>query len=407
MKRNHYFMTATVFLGFLIFGFSENVKGPAIPRIQTEFQLDAVQIGTLLSFNSLAYLLACSFTAYLTRKWGSKTMCAISFGAMALSGVFIFLSKSYLQLAGAYFFMYVANGMLEIVLAILSARIFVHNTGKMMNLAHFFYGLSSIVAPMIGAGLMSLSINGMMLDWRGMYVIIMLLSLIPLLPAMASRFPVDQGKAENRIPMKRLMRDPVLWLIVLILSFGVVSEMSVGGWLVNFLEKAYGWTIVEASKMLSAFFLFFTFARLFLGPVTDRIGFTLSLILFGALSAFLTFAALVAGESGAVLFAAAGIGIAPIYPTVMAMIAKRYRENSDTAITFVVTLMGISTVIGNYAVGAIITYTKNKAAESFGDELGMLRGMQAGYAFIGVSALLCSVFSLVLYVYLKKRDEIL
>lgn len=334
MKRNRSLMLATVFVGFLIFGFSENVKGPAMPRIQADFGLDAFQVGTLLAFNSIAYLLACTFTAQLTRKWGIKAMSAASFGFMALSGVFIYLSTAYSTLAGAYFFMYVGNGMLEIVLAILSARLFVKNTGMMMNLAHFFYGLSSIVAPMLASGLMKLTVGGVMLDWRGMYLVVMLLSLIPMIPALASRFPEEEVHPEQRIPVQTLARDPVLWLIVLILSFGVVAEMSVGGWLVNFLEKAYSWTNADASQMLSIFFLFFTFSRLFLGPITDRIGFTLSLILFGALSAVLTFIGIAAGEPGALLLAAAGIGIAPVYPTVMAMIARRYRQNSDTAITF-------------------------------------------------------------------------
>ncbi|OES46556.1 hypothetical protein BA724_00420 [Domibacillus iocasae] len=54
MEWNYFFMLATVFIGFLIFGFSENVKGPAMPRIQADFELDAFQMGTLLSFNSLA-----------------------------------------------------------------------------------------------------------------------------------------------------------------------------------------------------------------------------------------------------------------------------------------------------------------------------------------------------------------
>ncbi|GJM74777.1 hypothetical protein HMSSN036_69930 [Paenibacillus macerans] len=82
------------------------------------------------------------------------------------------------------------------------------------------------------------------------------------------------------MPVSQLMRDPAIWLIVLVLSFGVISEMAVGGWLVNFLEKAYHWNTSSASGMLSAFFVCFTFARLLLGPVTDKIGFTLSLILF-------------------------------------------------------------------------------------------------------------------------------
>lgn len=403
MKRNHYYMLATVFVGFLIFGFSENVKGPAMPRIQADFELDAFQVGTLLSFNSIAYLLACTFTAQLTRKFGIKAISVASFGFMALSGVFIYLSATYTGLAGAYFFMYVGNGMLEIVLAILSARLFVKNTGMMMNLAHFFYGLSSIVAPMLASGLMNLTIGGVVLDWRGMYAAVMLLSLLPMIPALMGRFPEEDVQPEHRLSIRMLARDPVLWLIVLILSFGVVAEMSVGGWLVNFLEKAYNWTNADASQMLSIFFLFFTFSRLFLGPVTDRIGFTMSLIIFGAFSAVLTFIGITAGEPGAILLAAAGIGIAPVYPTVMAMIARRYRENSDTAITFVVTIMGIFTVLGNVVIGAIITAVTKYA----GAGMGIVRGMQAGYLFIGACALLSALFSFVLYVYLRKQKEVI
>ena len=104
------------------------------------------------------------------------------------------------------------------------------------------------------------------------------------------------------------------------------------------------------------------------------------------------------------LFAAAGIGIAPIYPTVMALVAKRYPHGSDTAITFVVTMMGIGSVIGNYAIGAIIDLFKHM----FGGETanGLLRGLQAGYGFIGLCALLCSVSGVALYRYLSARKEL-
>ncbi|RRJ62603.1 MFS transporter [Paenibacillus oralis] len=406
-KRNYYLQLATVFVGFFIFGFSENIKGPAIPRIQTDFGIDEMQVGTLLSFNSLGYLLACSFTAYLARKWGAKAVTLLAFGSMAASGVLIFASRTYPALSGSYFFMYVGNGMLEIALAVLAARIFVGNTGTMMNLAHFFYGLSSIVAPMIASGLMSVTIGGYTLDWRGMYLIMLSLSVIPMIPAFLSRFPGEEEHGGERVPVKQLMRDPAIWLIVLVLSFGVISEMAVGGWLVNFLEKAYHWNTSSASGMLSAFFICFTFARLLLGPVTDKIGFTLSLILFSVFSGLCTLAAIWAGEPGAFLFAAAGIGIAPIYPTVMALIAKKYRSGSDSAITFIVTLMGVGSVIGNYLIGAITDGIKKLFANASDPELGLLRGLQAGYAFIGVCALLCALCGAVLFAYLRKRKELL
>lgn len=169
-KKSYILHLATIFLGFIIFGISENIKGPAIPRIQLDFRLDEMQIGTLLSLNALGYLIACSFTAILTRKIGIKWVSMLAFGSMAVSGIFIFLSHSYPMFTASYFLMYIGNGMLEIGLAILAARIFVRNTGTMMNLSHFFYGISSTVAPMLASGLMTVTVLGYTIDWRGMYL---------------------------------------------------------------------------------------------------------------------------------------------------------------------------------------------------------------------------------------------
>lgn len=405
MNKVYAMQLATIFLGFIIFGISENIKGPAIPRIQFDFSLSEAQLGSLLSLNALGYLIACSFTAILVRKWGIKVTSILSFGSMLISGVFIFISHTYPLFASSYFLMYIGNGMLEIALAILGARIFVKNVGTMMNLSHFFYGLSSTVAPLLATGVMKLQLFGYTLDWRGMYLVMLSLSLLPILTALRSKFPGDDLPNESRTPFSELRRDPALWWMVLILSFGVVSELAVGGWLVNFLEKAYQWDTVKASGLLSIFFLLFAVARLLLGPLTDKIGFTLSLIIFSGSSAMCTFIAILGGEQLSFLFAAAGIGIAMIYPTVMAFIAKRYPRGSDTAITFTVTLMGLGSVIGNYVIGLIIEMVKTWYGAD--TSIGLLRGLQAGYGFIGLCALLSACCGVVLYRFLKKRGELI
>lgn len=405
-SKNLYVMqVAIIFLGFIIFGLSENIKGPAIPRIQMDFMLDETQIGMLLSLNSFGYLLACTFTAYLTRIWGIKATTILAFVAMALSGVFIYFSQQYMSFSASYFIMYIGNGMLEIALAILGARIFVRNTGTMMNLSHGFYGLSSTVAPLIATGLMEVTIGGYTLDWRGMYLIMLLLSILPIILMSFHSFAEEETRQEERLPIKSLLKDPVIWMMTLVLTFGVVSEMAVGGWLVNFLEKAYGWETVSASSMLSAFFLCFALARLVLGPLTDRIGFTLSLFIFSGISAICTFIAVFGGESFAFLFAAGGIGIAMIYPTVMAFISQRYSKNSDTVITITVTVMGLGSVIGNYLIGLITGVVKSYFGE--GTQIGLLRGLQAGYSVIGTCAALCALTAIILYLYLLKRKEVI
>nr|WP_258171024.1 MFS transporter [Paenibacillus sp. R14(2021)] len=406
LTLNHLLLLLVVFGGFLIFGFSENIKGPAIPRMQADFSLDEGQLGVLLALNSLGYLVACSFTSALSKRIGIKWTGIAAFASMTLAGVLIYAAKSYLFLSASYFLMYIGNGMLEIGLAIMAARIFTKNTGTMMNLAHFFYGLSSIVAPLIAASMMGWHLSGGgELGWRGMYLIMLSLAVLPILPSLRGKFPEERHEAAEHVSYRELLRDPIAWLIVAILSFGVVSELAVGSWLVNFLEKAYGWSMGDASGMLSAFFLFFTLARLFLGPVTDRIGYTLSVMIFAAFSGLCSLAAVLIGENGAILFAVAGAGIAPIYPTIMAMITKRYPKGTDTAITFTVTLMGIASVIGNLLIGYVIDFVRGQF-EGRGSAKGQILGLQAGYEFIALLALLCSGCCLVLYMLLRRRGEV-
>ncbi|WP_192043527.1 MFS transporter [Paenibacillus rhizovicinus] len=407
-RLNDILLLLVVFGGFLIFGFSENIKGPAIPRMQADFGLDEGQLGMLLALNSLGYLVACSFTSALSRRIGIKWTGVAAFGSMAVSGVLMHAASGYGFLSASYFLMYIGNGMLEIGLAIMAARIFTRNTGTMMNVAHFFYGLSSIVAPLIAASMMGWHVpGGGTLGWRGMYLIMLALAVLPIIPSLWGKFPEEEKhESGEQTSYRALMRDPIAWLIVAILSFGVVSELAVGSWLVNFLEKAYGWSMSDASGMLSAFFLFFTLARLFLGPVTDRIGYTLSVMIFAAFSGLCSLAAIAIGEQGAILFAIAGAGIAPIYPTVMAMITKRYPRGTDTAITFTVTLMGIASVIGNLFIGFVIDFVRGIFEGSDGSDRGRILGLQAGYEFIAAMALLCSICCVVLYVKLRRRGEV-
>ncbi|WP_084821773.1 sugar MFS transporter [Bacillus sp. SA1-12] len=396
-----------IFIGYLVFGFSENIKGPAIPRIQTDFAIDELQIGMLLAFNSLGFLLACSFTGILTSKYGIKLSSLLAFGSMTLSGFLIYFSSHYAMFSLSYFLMYIGNGMLEIALAILAARVFTKNTGFMMNLSHFFYGLSSTAAPIMATGLMGMHLFGGELGWRGMYVLMLSLCLIPMIPAIFSRFPEDHAKIEERIPLKVYIKDPAAWLIITILSLGVIAELSIAGWLVNFLEKSYQWSATSSSVMLSVFFLCFMLGRLLLGFVTDKIGFMTSLIIFSALAGLATILATLIGSTAVWLFALAGFGIAPIYPTVMALLAKRYPNGIDAAISFTVTLMGIAVVVGNFLIGVIIDFFKEWYSGIYGAKVGLTIGFQAGFMFIGFCALLCSVASVILFRYLQKRNEVL
>jgi len=405
-RTNYIILLLVVFGGFFVFGLSENIKGPALPRMQSDFTLSELQLGFLLSLNSLGYLLACSFTGWLSLKIGIRATGIIAFVSMAISGILMYASTNYAFLSASYFLLYIGNGMLEIGLGIMAARIFTKNTGAMMNLSHFFYGFSSTVAPLLASSMMGWSAFGHPFGWRGMYLIVLMLSLLPVIPALYGKFPDSTETAEERLPLKVFFRDRIAWMIVLILSCGVVAELSIGSWLVNYLEKAQEWPTEQASGMLSLFFLFFMLARLLLGPLTDKIGYLMSIIILSAVASLCCIGAILGNGQTAILFAVAGAGVAPIYPTVMALIAKRYPNGTESAITFTVTLMGIGSVLGNLFIGAVIDIA-SQFATAQGWENSIKFGMQAGFMVIALLSLLCSLFAAVLYSVLRKNQELL
>jgi len=111
-RYNYIILLTVVFGGFLIFGFSENIKGPAIPRMQIDFGLGESRLGMLLALNSLGYLVACTFTSVLARRIGIKLTGILAFVSMAVSGVLIYLSATYPMLTASYFLLYIGNGRL-------------------------------------------------------------------------------------------------------------------------------------------------------------------------------------------------------------------------------------------------------------------------------------------------------
>lgn len=405
-RRKYLITTITIFVGFLIFGFSENIKGPAIPRIQSDFNLDEIQIGTLLALNSLGYLLACSYTSWLSSKIGLKTTNILSFVFMIVAGVLIYLSPNYVTFSGSYFIMYLGNGMLEITLGVMAATIFTKNTGTMMNLSHFFYGLSSMVAPIMATKLMGASFQFTegALGWRGMYLVVLSLSVIPIIPAMFSSFrKSSEEEGAEKISMWLFLKDRTAWLIIFILSFGVTCEMAVGGWLVNFLEKSYGYTNGSASNVLVWFFFCFMLARLLFGPIIDRVGFVKSILYLSGLSGALIVIGVLIGEPGVALLAIAGFGVAPIYPTVMALLSTLYAKVIHVAMSFTLIIMGITIVIGNFLVGAITDLFKTIFTNTMGVAEGVAMGYRAGYLFIGICSLICCAGAVVLHQRLKKE----
>ncbi len=83
-------------------------------------------------------------------------------------------------------------------------------------------------------------------------------------------------------------------------------------------------------------------------------------------------------SSGIVLLILSGFGVSMIYSTVMALIAKIYPDSIDVVMTFILTIMGISIVIGNFLIGVVIDLFKVIFTNLYSLEIGTKYGDSMG-----------------------------
>jgi len=399
-NRNFILFTIAVFASLTILGLTDNIRGTALPRIQEEFFLTELHLGLLLAANSTGYLTACAFTAALAKRIGMKACLIAGLVIVALAGICVCFSPGFAVLVLGFFILNIGFGMLDISTGVIAATIFTKRTGMMMNLAHFFYGAGATLSPVVSTGLMAARFGGLLLGWRYTYLLILSFALVPAIPTLIGRLKKQErdGKTGG---YAELLKKPALWLLTVLLAFELVAESGTVAWLVLFLEKAHSFSGERAALRLTLFFICFTVSRLILCPFIDRIGLLRTLIIAPSFAGAMIIIGVLAGAQWTPLLYIAGIGVAPMFPTVMAVIAKLFPGQIDRAMTFVLTAIGIIVVPANFLIGGLINWARLVLTETHG-EAGVGMAYSAGYLFLGLCCFAAFVFAVVLRARQKK-----
>jgi len=403
-KRNFVLFTIAIFASFAIFGIADNIRGTVIPRIQAEFLLSELHLGLMLAINSSGYLIGCLITASIAKRIGIKYCHVLGLLLIAIAGVCIFFSQSFIMVVASLFLLNFAFGIMEIAVGVIAAKTFTENTGTMMNLAHFAFGAGAVFAPLISTSIMAAQFGDLVSSWRYVYLIALSFALIPMIPVLIGRLQKSDN-AKKKTGVMLMLKKPSVWLVLLVLFFGVTAENGIASWFVTYLESAYAFPSDRAATFLTLYFVAFTVARLIIGPFIDRFGFINSLIVATAFSGVMITLGVVFGEGGAPLIILAGIGIAPIFPTVMAVIAKLFSDTIELAMTAIMTMIGIMTIPSNLMIGGIIRQARVSFTASYGQD-GVAMAFSAGFLIFGTSCFIACIFTLVLRQRQKKAGKL-
>ena len=133
---------------------------------------------------------------------------------------------------------------------------------------------------------------------------------------------------DYKTPMGETLRQPMVWLSVLLFFLYVGAETSLGTWTYTLLTESRGVDTTLAGFFAGSYWFTFTIGRIVAGLVANRIGIN-KLVLGGLAGALIGVVLLVWNPSEVANVAAVaiiGISIAPIFPAMMSGTRTRVGE---------------------------------------------------------------------------------
>ncbi len=380
-NRTAFIVTIGAFYSFLLFGFTDNVKGPILPALLEKFSLSYAQGSNILLLLYLGFMVSILGSGFFAGKYGNRNTLILA--GLILSGAAAGMSlvQQQIFLYPLYFAIGIAIAAIEIGANGAITDIYHEESGKFLNLLAVFHGAGSMIAPWI-VGI----ILGKGMPWQTVYKwSIFPILLFPLifisLKLITKGEKITQSQAEKNDKQFFFRRDLIL-LAVLIFLY-VSSEISFSSWFVDYLYKARSFTIKSASIMLTVFWGCVMLGRFGASFIVDKIGYVKSLIAAISLAIVSFGLGMLPGKIFASILPLTGLFFALIFPTATALAAELFPKSKAKVFGFLFFFAGLGGLVGPWVVG----YSANW--------LGIARGFPSLSIFM--------VGSLVVLIILKAR----
>ncbi len=348
-KRTLWRLTIGAFYAFFIFGFADNMKGATIPALLSDLHLSYSQGGTILLGAYIGFLIATLLTGILADLAGKKAVIFVA-GAALLIGIAGYSTfSSFWLLMAAMLVLGVGIGSIELGGNAMIVELHGADRGRFLNLLAVFHGLGSMVAPFYAGQMLA---DGA--SWRLVYR----LALIPvvLLPAyfLFLRYPHQRQAPRANGGLQKVWRSAVsseMACFYLLIGAYCAAEIGIGSWIVEFLQKAKGQSVIASSLYLSLYFGLIMLGRLLGSFVVERAGYFRIMLLAASASILCLTLGVFGPPALAPLVPLTGLFFSVIFPTTTAAVSGRHQENVGTLLGLLFTFAGIGGMVGPWMVG--------------------------------------------------------
>ena len=341
-------MLAPIFAIF-VYGLIAAMLGTILPALSARFHLTPKQNGNIALAQAIGLVIASVAAGPLIDNQGYKAGLVLGLALIALALFLLPGSKSYGHVVGYLFLLGLGGGTIVTGANALAFDLGGSQHAAALNFLNVFFGLGGLATPFILANLL-----------RGDSTRLCYLTAVATVATLAVnagvRMPVARSAGGIALSEAgKLLSHPALWLLAAMLFLYVACEVGVWNWLTRHLI-AQGISEVRALNILSlGFALGLLIGRVAVAPLFKAMRPDTVTLAAAALMTVATFLALQTARPAVAWVAVfcAGIAMAPVFPTVLAITGNVFGAAKATAIGIVAMFGWIGLAVSSPMIGAI------------------------------------------------------
>ena len=336
-------------LAIFVYGMIAAMLGTILPELSDRFHLTPAQNGTIAFSQALGLIIASVGVGPLLDSQGDKV-------GLILGLIFIVVSLFALPRSGGFrsivallFLLGVGGGIVVTGANALVSAVSPDHRATALNLVNLFFGLGGLATPFIAANLFKR-------NWLRLCYTVAGLTLIALAVQFATHVPAPtQAAGFVLADAGPVLGRPLLFLLGAFLFLYVSCEVGIWNWLARHLI-AQGIPEQRALNILSlGFALGLLVGRVGVSPILISVPANTVLLAASIAMAVSTLLMLrtVKPVAAAALVFIAGVSMAPVFPTTLAITGTAFPRMTGTAIGFVITCGWIGLAVSSRIIGAI------------------------------------------------------
>ncbi|MBN1540924.1 MFS transporter [candidate division KSB1 bacterium] len=346
-------------LAMLIFGIVMTFLGAILAPLIDHYRLSDSQAGFIVSLLSVGMLCGSLFFGPIVDRQGYKPMLLLSVALIFLSLLAVSWIDAVWVLGLAIFSIGLGGGVLNGGSNALVADISLEGKSSNLSFLGIFFGLGAFGVPFL-RGVLPAD-----LSYRIPLTFLATLTLLPLIFFVFISFP--QPKQEQGFPLRQgisLLKSSTLIVLGMVLFFESGIEFTLNNWAPRFLIDVLNLPENKATLYFSINLLGIMFSRLFLGYYLKGRDAAKTLLIFFVISLCGTVLLLLSTQAALTVVGlfVLGIGIASVYPIILAFIGEHFPSFSGTAIGMAMVMALCGGALFPYLTGLISAHSNLKTS---------------------------------------------